>query len=1308
MDLLDVQPYETGLHRLLRAGVCSDDQLHDYYLSQALRGVTYAVNRTSLPFPNLLLTPSPVVDASTINTTAKTTNTNSTSSSSLVSSTSRAVPGGVAVLCRMCISSLASHTSLRTVVYLSTRLLCDEATAFGEGNERPSCTQAWMEALCAVRHKMFLREQMRIHRRLTLGYILTLAGTVSAVGQGHVVGKRLTSHFPEFTQYVLDDILPYIAIIADTNEGMEILTTSITEEMRDNDHSLTRQHMFKSPSRLTAEANNSIIDIFHNIARDVLDVHQGGSNQRENRFVVLDRDVPMRMWPSISILCSALRRALKWIQQESIWHIPSIVSSSYNDTTTNITNREIQGVNESFEIVKTSLDAIFAQLLKQQETLECSLKTVEQQFGQNAKDYNEIRNMMWVNTLRLCFLCRTVTSAWTHIHGNNDNIEVHKSDKKVLAFIASFMSSVPVLEEKEKELDVFFASSALLSAAFACLVASPISMMQGIIWSSDINITQEIHKIIIHRALRYKDENVQKLGALLSRLILYSSSSSSAVRTIAESSDQLLELLTDGRDAASQCVTGMLMRAAVERPHVILPALFRRLQHGDTGTRRNVLDVLSALPQLCEDSAYGKAFTSEQMRPVLRLMSEELLLRIQDEELLVRLQSSKLFAKVWPEDICRPLLHLATQRDKTAKKQSAAQEALISIVEAHKNDASMILLLVQESLSLLGKTIPSISATPSTPADILAFSKLHACGVNNDNETYIDPNTPKLETTDSSSDRLLRLIILLVRRWAEIVPKWTEMYTTTIIERLMEAHLPIEQEFFVRVIGQIASICGKREDGAFALLSSCLHIMKPEKNMKNEEEEEGNKAKRVLQLGLWLDTLFLNNNDTQTTMTSQDTNKIIYQAVAPLICLRSCPRSVFLSPTLEDLSSFLTILWDILWTILLSTEYRERLPLDVQRLLLELVCKYSASKIFQKLKYFEEKYAKDTNLKVENISCNAHFIRRVGFFCIGTLLSQNKDALAKEEVNNNEVTVSDKEECGNELLDLLNGAIMALRWTEDVVLPWLLSDESGETNNVSLNADTQRLSRAAVECMGFITIVSLRRKVFYDTIVEPIMIPFYQLATLYREQIKEPKDGQEEVSNSPSSNNSANLLGRFEFAIHVQQSALGIIRTHPLSKELLAQWFTVYMPPLIELANASCTVASRLSQNDVGQVAMECCHVLFLAVMSSRGLSQLDPTADSAGETGVGAAIMAMDPTDRGALVAFAVGTARYANLPRLQAAGVKLLAALLAAAPTAFTAAAAAGAVAVLQSVAHIHEDSTTRALAEHVLSLMEQGEGS
>nr|CCC90144.1 conserved hypothetical protein [Trypanosoma congolense IL3000] len=1335
MEPLDLLPYEAALHRLLRAGLCSDDQMHDYFISQAFRSLTYAVNRKSLPVP-VFVQQTGARDISRLSGTSGVVDDQSAAITQPLGNASTTT-GAICVLCRMCVQLLTSPTSHRTVAYLSTRLLMDEATAFGEGNERPCCTAAWVEALCSVGKDSYLRQQLEVNRRVALGYLYTLAETVRSVSRGRLSGKRLSSQFVDFTRRILDDVLPQIALLAGAREDFaEVRHPRVMSKspdavrmpeaeslsMVEAGHLLT----WRAPSRLVVEANNTIIHLFHDITHDILSVHHGFRRDTGERCMVLDRDMPSRLWDAASILQSALTRGMHFVLQEGLAHVRSLDVKSGR--------REVKAATEAAEVVRNALDAAFGALFKQQEAMECSRRVVEQEYGKTAKQYHEITDMMWANTLRLCFFCRSVTASWIEIHGGAGSTEAQQSDKGVLSFIASLVLSVKQLEGDETESDVFVTTVSLLAAAFAGFIAAPVPLMQSSLWTSDPALVGQVHNVIIQRGLRYRDEQVQRLSALISQFILCGSSFPGASHAVVDSADQLLELISNGRDAASHCVIRMLSRAILERPHSMLPALFRLLQHGDVMTRRNVMDILSALPQMDEETIYGEKLTAEQMRPMLRQLSDELLMRIQDDELLVRLQSSKLFAKVWPEDVFRPLLNLAMRRDKSHKRQSAAQKALRSVVLAHTTDSRVVLLLLQEALALSGEGSRTSLFVPNSPSDVLAFAKLHSCVAGRDNDEKEgdtadgqkgigdgDSGSGSSNVAEPHSQRLAGLVFSLVKRWAETVSPWTEEVVNPVIQYAMRARAPLEQEFAVRLIVQISFHCGATMEGAVTLASCVMRVIQPDEDATPPSDE-------------WLVGLRSSCGDASPRREGGEEVVVrdevsaavyVYRMVVPFICLRGCQRSAFKHCRAGDFPRPLLRLWNFLWRMLFTEEYLALFGVDVQRLMLELLCKYRASMVLEKLAVLDADYLKELKAvenftrdgnRAQNVFINQKmcFLCRVGFFCVSNMLAQNKLLFMGASDGSSDREKGGEGEEANELSDLFHGAEMVLRWTEDVVFPWLLSDNDEEASNRNCGkaGEIQRLCRSSIDCVGLLTLVAVDRSEFSALVAPFVKRPIAELALLYREHVKAVSKCAVESGMVTALEDCPNLLGRFEFAVQVQKCALNILRSNAAWRKTLCSWFSDFTPPLIELANAACKAAACLSREDIGQVAVECCHVLFLAVMTSSANRSVVQCQQQNSEVSAKPLLMELHGSDRSALVAFAVGSTRYANLPAVQSEGVKLLSALLGAAPDIFVDEASAEnntlaeALSALNGVALLHQDPKTRLLSESVLNAIRVSE--
>lgn len=229
-------------------------------------------------------------------------------------------------------------------------------------------------------------------------------------------------------------------------------------------------------------------------------------------------------------------------------------------------------------------------------------------------------------------------------------------------------------------------------------------------------------------------------------------------RWVSESSETLLELLTHSRDAAAHCVVDMLTVAVVEQPTHLIPALFRILRHGDAMARRNALDVLCALPALVTQHTdtrtteaaaaatrvplppsslpYSSQSSSSPTahRRVLQLLATHLMMQLHDGELQLRMQAAALFAKVHPEDVITPLLHLYLQPRAwegeacagggggsggdsvcadAATQRSTVQTALETVVSAHAAEGARVLCLIWRLAETVWAALPVTNTATS-------------------------------------------------------------------------------------------------------------------------------------------------------------------------------------------------------------------------------------------------------------------------------------------------------------------------------------------------------------------------------------------------------------------------------------------------------------------------------------------------------------------------------------------------------------------------------------------------------------------
>lgn len=766
--LMDVVPFEAALQRLLYEHIHTDEQLATYGVQQAYRGLFYAVRAATLPLKGV--------------TSAEATLSSSSSSVALRGGmvpqtllaadlgaggtlSSCLVRGWQAVLYRLALAAVRSHADLECAVFLCVRLLCDRASAHGEGNERPCCTAEWTNALL---HGLPLddgttsslsindpdarfRHEVQTSPRYQLGFLLLLSNTLRMVSSGLVEGQHLCCDYPELYNGVATGLLPRLAHHAEAavrdaagsgGGGGGAAARAVSGDGT------------AFPSRLAVEFAQAVLQVGHWLAMDVLAAHvdadeSGPSSDaqaletakqqtKRKRPLVLDRDQPAVLWGCVTLVRNALRRCLAWLEAE--------VACISGAEAFNTNSSGDSAATSLLRAVSKQLEGVVTDLLKRHEYLQNAQLNASRAYnGVATRDVHALGEMAWAHTMQMCFFLRNVTGVWVAVHGGVGysalcSDQLLSSNRDVLMLLASCLLRVPALEGKrEDERDAFLAVDATLCALVALVAAAPTQSAQSDLWAADSAVTQQVHAVLVQRGLRFHDERVLHLASLLSRAVLDAAVASGVLAGFAaDSADQLLELLESDDDAASRCVGELLSVAILQHPYRLVPALFRLLQHGNATTRRNVLQVLCSLPDLLGDVSDLAAGEKESMavagggeatdavspssispevrrrRDVLRLLAENLLLQLQDEEVCVRLLSSSLFAKVHPADVLQPLLNLCVQRDPSGRKQSAALSALTSVLAAHTRTASTYVLLLHTAYrchrELSGQ--PALSALP--------------------------------------------------------------------------------------------------------------------------------------------------------------------------------------------------------------------------------------------------------------------------------------------------------------------------------------------------------------------------------------------------------------------------------------------------------------------------------------------------------------------------------------------------------------------------------------------------------------------
>ncbi|CAG9582090.1 conserved hypothetical protein [Leishmania major strain Friedlin] len=817
--LVDVVPFEASLQRLLYEKVSTDEQMCSYSVQQAYRGLLYGVRATTLT-----LTGAGVGTMNHESALAPSKEGATQRDAALTAATvtdACVLRGWQAVLYRMALAATRSAADLECAIFLSTRILCDPATAHGQGNERPCCTHEWTQALLrglplrgvvkgSSEHKELDDRFVRLvhaNRRYQLGFVLILSNTLRMLASGHVEGQRLCAEHTELFTGIAQGMVPAVASYVE-----ELMRESALHAVRRTDAGSAAP----LPSRLTVELNHLVVHSVHWLTTDVLLAHMDAeadssvdakeaalkSRRQKKRPPVLDRDLPACLWGCVTMVRNALRRGLRWLVEE-FDHRGSRTA--------------VKPATALLSAVSKQLEDVFTDVVKHQELLQCSLLNAMREFnGAASHNARSLTEMVWAHTLQMCFLVRNLTGVWVAVHGGLGVSTasaglVLPAYRDVLMFMASALLRVPALQDaKENERTTFMATDAALSACLALVAAAPTTTLQAELWATDSGVTQQIHALLVQRALRYRSERVLRLASLLSRAVLDAAVRGGALAGFAaDSSDQLLELLESEDDAASRCVSELLCVSILEHPYRLIPALFRMLEHGSTVTRRHVLEVLCSLPDLVSEQRTAEQDTAEthsshvsasdtvvpwpgghsksigaHRRNVLRLLAENLLLRLSDEELCLRLLSSSLFAKVHPDDVLLPLLNLCLQRDDTGRKQGAALSALTSLVTAHTSTAETYLLLLQCGYQCLaaanGGTFSALVApegvkmatdggdseqsptkvrrpTPQTPGDILSQALLYSAdgiagSAHDVSSTPAAMSTTVVEMNASSSD----------------------------------------------------------------------------------------------------------------------------------------------------------------------------------------------------------------------------------------------------------------------------------------------------------------------------------------------------------------------------------------------------------------------------------------------------------------------------------------------------------------------------------------------------------------------------
>ncbi|CBZ30323.1 conserved hypothetical protein [Leishmania mexicana MHOM/GT/2001/U1103] len=1509
--LVDVVSFEASLQRLLYEKVSADEQMCSYSVQQAYRGLLYGVRATTLTLTGTgvgTANHEPVLAPSKDGATHR-----DPALSAATSTDACVLRGWQAVLYRMALAATRSAADLECVIFLSTRILCDPATAHGQGNERPCCTHEWTQALLhglplrgAVKgsseHKELDDRFVRLvhaNRRYQLGFLLILSNTLRMLASGHVEGQRLCAEHTELFTGIAEGMVPAAA-------------SYVEESMRESVlHAARRADAGGAaplPSRLTVELNHLVVHCVYWLTTDVLLAHMDGeadssvdareaafkSGRRKKRPPVLDRDLPACLWGCITMVRNALRRSLRWVAEE-FDHRGSRTAAT--------------PATALLSAVSKQLEDVFTDVVKHQELLQHSLLNATREFnGATSHNARSLTEMTWAHTLQMCFLVRNLTGVWVAVHGGL-GVSTASADlvlpayRDVLMFMASVLLRVPTLQDaKESERTTFMATDAVLSACLALVAAAPTTALQADLWATDSGVTQQIHALLVQRALRYRNERVLRLASLLSRAVLDAAVRGGALAGFAaDSSDQLLELLESEDDAASRCVGELLCVSILEHPYRLIPALFRMLEHGSAVTRRHVLEVLCNLPDLVSEQRAAEQDTAAEpplhssvsdtvapwsgehsmcirahRRNVLRLLAENLLLRLQDEELCVRLMSSSLFAKVHPDDVLLPLLNLCVQRDGTGRKQSAALSALISVVTAHTDTVETYLLLLQCGYQCLaaasGGALSAGAApggvkmdpdggdseqsptmvrrpTPQTPGDILSQALLYSAddmggSARNLSSTPAAMSSTAGEMDASSSDahagnwrrkeaQLQTALLTLTDRWVRAAAaRWTYACHS----------LPLLQ-FLARQAN-----CGAgdgtadhaSDSGAPAeecvqwAMKYTLRLTASLTGLVNEDLSTTDQARlNTMHLrAIWV-TFFAQTSTTEGPSDDRWTRLVcrsggagsggeagasecLHAVLLPLLCLRSCaPKTfavedaTFVTDAVEsleegggddDVSSIVRRLWRVLWRGV-TMEKKSNATIfaaypEIQRVALEVVCRFPARLFFHAWTQWTAAQAKDTEASNassspgDGLSASRLFAYRVYLFGVSSYLAAaSVQTMSRQSDPSASTAAVLSADHGSYLVSDLQ-AVLDYRATLErllnVTLPqWLMEEEGdisvklpssqqggsaqaagvagpkipiGQDSSEKMEAMRQRLCVAAVDAAAVVGVVTLVKTDGFPTSFSPptpgnsytsvlhalgnslLETPLTELAKAYR--AAEKRETSKKLLRHDDTDGETDWtrqLTRFQLCLRIHQCMLNAISLHPAdAKGLLLCWFRGFLRPIVELSNAACRSVVGRELHEC-RAAVDACSVIFQAALLARKIgSPTAPALTNSAEDKSSASsslLVRLEWEEREALVSFALGCVRFTASAAVQIVGVRLLSAVLVAAPELFLNMEVlstqtvmskpsirmgssalpccafedgqrllSSAASALQSIALMHPDRPTRVLADEVLRMLEK----
>eukprot|EP00796_Vickermania_ingenoplastis_P007256 gene7256-5103_t len=1340
---LDATQFEAALDRLDRSAVGEDNELFDYTLQQAFRALTYTAVDTAPRFR--LRVAADALSAKAADAPYEEGNVNAL------------VRGREALWYGMCRRAVRSAASLRTMAYLSCKLLCDDATSFGEGNEKPFAGDSWAIALLlhglssrneAVKTRAFHTVEP-LDRRYLLGHLLLSIGTLRSVAtpQSGATAKRIFSHYPQLGEGWFDLLLPKIAQLAD---GKGMSASSLDAEGR--------------PSVLEGEANHFVLHSFFYLTTDTLATHSEAAARESKAPRLLDRDPPQHLWPAIGLLRRAFARSSGWLVAElAHWRDKAAAQAEAGERRQlRERQRQLASVDtKMLQDVTRHLEDGLSQLLRQQEELHCLRERVREQFGDSAKDFHEVSEMMWSNTLRACYAIRWWTEAHMRCLGGLAVFSCglqglglkRPTSQRVLQHVAHCVAQMPVMtEEKPSEAQLFTAHAALLAAGLTVSYSSPSRSLQRVLWAADLELTQHIQSALSQHGLKYPDARVVELASLLLGSI-WSMSADSPLSSsfLAGTSEQLLDLLSQERDAASHCVVQLVSRATVDQPQHFVPSLFRLVECGSRAARQNAMDVLAALPRMAlpsgGEAAEGQADDnplvrrpprSERMQCLMRSLAEHLLLHLNDEELRVRMQSAQLFAKVDPADVMQPLINLCLQADPTGRRYASASAALTAVVEAHTESAAVLVVLFDVGYETLrgledepkgGAAVDAVNAptsmpsskVPQTPGDVLPYAMLYASEAL---EQRSDAAPAKgAAQLAGRRERVHTLVRSATDRWAAAVKAWQ---ATSHADPLLDYGMHVapddvsKQQWAAKtVLGALYAV------SATGQLPACEAVIRSLSRYFARSSPA--QAPQSQWLGMWLEL---------GAMAPEECHRNVFRASLPLLCLRRCAglwdaaAAPLDAAGLDPVATLLRDVWECVWAALTDPAYggcAARLP-EFMMVEVEVLHHFQPGYFFSRWHdafHAAEKQGVPAAGPRGTLYLQwlyAVFLTRVAVQARSTLL-QPRDSPA--------VSAAARERAEATDLRLQHWLAQPLQTLKDVVLPWLTGTGSAAA---APDAGMRKLCAATCELLAALMMFGLLSPAdppapWWGDVAKIVLEPLHELTALYRAQA---------AASIPEAESEV-VLGRFMLAVSVHEGFLEHYTVNNVAVPLLTAYVGLLAPLLMDVANAA---AHRFRTRKTGEceAAVQCTVLLFkLLMLTSKvpaddvaayaaqhpvppaprraapekaveadNITELSaPQPAPAPSWGVPApqtVLELLGSSTLAALSSFAVGCLRFTGSTALQDAGVKLFSSMVGIAPEAVVLSneeALHGATAALQGIARLHPTAATRQVAEHLLQL-------